>query len=103
METYYAVCAGILTLTHLIGVVILIVTLIQVRRAAESVEVLAYRAQDQVSKVEDATDKLRTFAGTLRVGWVQTLAAALGVAGSVWSRRKPAPVFEHDDREKKGG
>jgi hypothetical protein len=99
VQIYLAVCVGILTLTHVVGLVFWIATLVQLRRASESIEVLAYRAQDQVSKVGDATDKLRVFAGSLRSGWVQALAAAFGVATTVWVKRKDARGREHVERE----
>ena len=37
IQTYYAVCLGILTLTHLAGLVFIIFTLAQMRRSAEAV------------------------------------------------------------------
>jgi len=92
MEIYFAVCIGILTLTHLIGLVIVIYTFAQMRRSAEAVEVLAYQAQDQVEKINEATGAISDFAGSVRSGWMKILTVAVGASADFISRikdRKP--------------
>ena len=89
-QTFIAVCLGILTLAHVAAAVVLVIALMQVRRAAEAVEVAAYQAQDQVARVGEATSRVSSLAGTLGSGWMKAATAALGMLLAVWSaRRRP--------------
>ncbi|MFH1726769.1 MAG: hypothetical protein ABII00_19340 [Elusimicrobiota bacterium] len=83
-----AVCLGILTLTHLVALVLLLYTMIQVHRSARAVEVLAYEAHDQVERFNTATKKLSDFAGTVRSGWMRVLTLGLGAVVALWPRAK---------------
>lgn len=86
MILYFAVCVGILTLTHLIALVVLLMTLAQVRRSAEAVEVLAYQAQDQVEKISDAAARICDFAGSVRSGWIKLMTIAIGASADFLTR-----------------
>ena len=89
-QTFIAVCLGVLTVAHVAAAVVLVVALLQVKRAAEAVEVAAYQAQDQVARIGEATNRVSSLAGTLGSGWVKAGTAALGMILAVWSaRRRP--------------
>ncbi|MBI2362555.1 MAG: hypothetical protein HYV15_04150 [Elusimicrobia bacterium] len=88
MLTFIAVCLGLLTVAHIAAAVVLIVTLLQVRRAAEAAEVVAYQAQDQVGRFAEAARKVEGLAGTLGSGWVKAGTAALGVLIAFWTARR---------------
>lgn len=88
MTSYFAICIGILTVTHVIGLVFVIYTLAQMRRSAEAVEVLAYQAQDQVEKINEATTQINSFAGSVRSGWMKIATIGLGAAVEFMSRIK---------------
>ena len=88
MDTFIAVCLGLLTVAHIAGAVFLIVTLLQVRRAADAIEVAAYQAQDQVARVGEATRKVTGMADMLGSGWMKAGTAALGVIFAPWSARR---------------
>jgi len=88
IQTYYAVCLGILTLTHLAGLVFIIFTLAQMRRSAEAVEVLAYQAQDQVEKINEATSGINNFVGSVQSGWIKIMTVLLGAGVDFVSKIK---------------
>lgn len=88
MLTFIAVCLALLTVAHVAAAVIAVMTLLQVRRAAEAVEVVAYQAQDQVARIGEATRKVEGLAGTLGSGWVKAGTAILGMALAVWTARR---------------
>lgn len=88
MLTFIAVCLGLLTAAHVVGAVFLVIALLQVRRAAEAVEVVAYQAQDQVARLGELTRKVEGVAGTLGSGWMKVGTAALGMAAAVWGARR---------------
>lgn len=90
MNTFIAVCVGILTLTHLVGLCLIIYTLVQVHRSAEAVEVLAYQTQDQVEKFGSAAERMRDLAITLNSGWVRGVALGLSALFAFWSRQRRA-------------
>lgn len=94
MLTFIAVCLAILTVTHVAALVFLAVALHQVKRGAEAVEVLAYKAREQVETVGSATQRLHDFAGSLRSPWVRTLMLGLSAAFGVWSWRRARQGFE---------
>lgn len=88
MLTFIAVCLGLLTAAHIAAAVVLINTLMQVRRAAEAAEVVAYQAQDQVGRFADAARKAENLAGVLGSGWAKIGTAALGVILALWGARR---------------
>ena len=97
MTTLIAVCVVLLTLIHLAGLVLLIYTLVQLQRSAQAVEVLAYSAQEQVTRLHDTAKRVHDFAGTVRSGWARLLTVALSAAVTMWHRDKDAT----DQSEKK--
>jgi hypothetical protein len=88
MDTIIAVCLVLLTIAHVSAAVVAVVVLLQVRRAAEAVEVVAYQAQDQVSRIGEATRKVEGIAGALGSGWVKAGTAILGMALALWTARR---------------
>lgn len=88
IQTYYAICLGILTLIHLTGLVFIIFTLVQMRRSAEAVEVLAYQAQDQVEKINEATSGINNFVGSVQSGWIKIMTVLLGAGVDFVSKIK---------------
>lgn len=90
MMTFIAVCLGILTVVHLAVLCLLFVVLLNVRRASQAVETLAYRLHEKLSRVEGAAQKLGDFASWTRSGWSKFLAVALGTAAGAWVRRRGA-------------
>src|SRR5687767_6072692 len=88
MLAFIATCLGILTAVHLAALIFWIVVAVQMRRAAQAVEVLAYRTNDQVERLGEATHRVGDFAGVFRAGWLRALTVAFGVAATVWGRRR---------------
>jgi hypothetical protein len=70
METFIAVCLAVLVAELSILVVVLIVTLLQVRKAAQAVEVLTYRVDQQVA----------SFGEAVRSGWLHLFGTVLNLA-----------------------
>ena len=70
METFIAVCLAVLVAELSILVVVLIITLLQVRKAAQAVEVLTYRVDQQVA----------SFGEAVRSGWLQLFGTVLNLA-----------------------
>jgi len=67
METFIAVCLAILVVEFSVLMVVLIMTLLQIKRAAQAAEVLTYRVDHQVA----------AFGETIRSGWMQFFGAIL--------------------------
>ncbi len=88
IQTYFAICISILTLTHLAGLIFIIYTLLQMRRSAEAVEVLAYQAQDQVEKINEATSGINNFVGSVQSGWIKIMTVLLGAGVDFVTRIK---------------
>jgi len=88
MTTFTAVCIGILTLTHLCGLVLLVATLIQLRRSAQAFEVLAYQAQDEMEKMGTATRRVADFASILNSHWIKAGVLGLGTLFAIWPGRE---------------
>ncbi len=86
MITFMSVCIGILTLTHLCGLILLIATLIQLRRSAQAFEVLAYQAQDEMEKMSAATKRAADFAGLLSSNWLRAGVVGLGALFALWPK-----------------
>lgn len=79
METFSAVCLAVIAIELGALVGFGIYTLLKIRRAAEALEIVAYRVDHQVISVGE----------TLREGWAGAgLKAALGLAGYLWGARK---------------
>ena len=75
METFIAVCLGLITLELSVITVFVVLTLIRVGRAARAVEVLVYRVDGGFEAIGSA----------MRSGWVRTVGALANIAGPLWS------------------
>lgn len=79
METFSAVCLALIALELGVLVAFGIYALIKIRRAAEALEIVAYRVDHQVISVGE----------TLRESWIGGgLKAAMGLASYLWGQRK---------------
>lgn len=79
METFSAVCLALIALELGVLVAFGIYALVKIRRAAEALEVVAYRVDHQVISVGE----------TLRESWIGSgLKAAMGLAGYLWGQRQ---------------
>jgi hypothetical protein len=76
METFIAVCLAILVVELSILVAVLIVTLLQVKKAAQAVEVLTYRVDQQVA----------SFGAAVRSGWLQLFGTVLNLASRYFGK-----------------
>ena len=70
MDTFIAVCLAVLVVELTVLIVVLIATLLQMRKAALAVEVLAYRVDQQVS----------SFGEAVRSGWLRLFGTVLNLA-----------------------
>ena len=70
METLIAVCLAVIVVELSILVVVLIITLLQIKKAAQAVEVLTYRVDQQVA----------SFGEAVRSGWLHLFGTALNLA-----------------------
>lgn len=80
MSDFAAVCIGILTVTHLVGLVLLVFILLHIRRASMVVGLAGIEAYEQFKRIGGATQKMSEFAHTVRSGWMRALTLALGAA-----------------------
>jgi len=70
METLIAVCLAVIAVELSILVVVLIITLLQIKKAAQAVEVLTYRVDQQVA----------SFGEAVRSGWMHLFGTILNLA-----------------------
>lgn len=78
MQTFMAVCLGIIALELGIVIAAVSITACKVSRAAQAVEMLAYRVDEQVEGIGEAMSS----------GWFQGAKAILGVFGNFFPWRK---------------
>ena len=76
METLIAVCLAVIAVELSILVVVLIITLLQIKKAAQAVEVLTYRVDQQVA----------SFGDTVRSGWLRVFGTAISFAGRCFGK-----------------
>jgi hypothetical protein len=76
METLIAVCLSVIVVELGILVVALIITLLQIKKAARAVEVLTYRVDQQVA----------SFGEAVHSGWLNVFGAVLKLAGRCFGR-----------------
>ena len=70
METLIAVCLAVIAVELSVLVVVLIITLLQIKKAAQAVEVLTYRVDQQVA----------SFGEAVRSGWMNLFGTVLNLA-----------------------
>ncbi len=87
ITTWTGICLGVLTLTHLCGLVLLVATLIQLRRSAQAFEVLAYQAQDEMEKMGSATKNVADFVSILNSTWIKAGVLGIGALFALWPGR----------------
>ncbi len=78
METFIAVCLGILVVETTVVLIVFVSTLLSVRQAVRAVEVLTYRVDDEVDH----------FGTLMRSGWLRALQGMASVAAGFWSGRR---------------
>ncbi|MFA6004200.1 MAG: hypothetical protein WC881_09035 [Elusimicrobiota bacterium] len=71
METFIAVCLAVLVVEITVLVIALVMTLLQIKRAAQAVEVLTYRIDHQIE----------AFGATVSSGWFSLAQGALRLFG----------------------
>jgi hypothetical protein len=76
METLIAVCLAVLVVELTVLIAVLVVTLLQVRKSAQAVEVLTYRLDQQVA----------AFGEAVRSGWMQLFGTALNLASRYFGK-----------------
>ena len=76
METLIAVCLAVIVVELSILVVVLIITLLQIKKAAQAVEVLTYRVDQQVA----------SFGEAVRSGWLHLFGTVLNLAGRYFGK-----------------
>lgn len=69
------------------GMIALILAAVQVRRAAQAVEVKVYEVGDHLDRLHDVTAAAGSFAGMLRSPWLKGLGLALGAATTYYTVR----------------
>lgn len=78
MQTFIAVCLGLIVLELGILVAALAYAALKVQKTAQAVEVLTYRVEEQVS----------TFGNGLQSGWMKALQVGASLAGGIWKGRR---------------
>jgi hypothetical protein len=76
MQIFIAACLAVLVAETSILVAVLIVALLQIRKTAQAVEVLTYRADQQVASFGDA----------VRSGWMHLFGTALNLASRCFGK-----------------
>lgn len=87
---FLKVCLALMTLGVWIGLAFLIFTLLQLRHAAQAVEVVIYQLDDNLAQIREASHKLGDFASAVRSKWMRLLEAGIGAAAALWPERKQA-------------
>ena len=107
MSTFMMFCIGMIALGIWIGIGFLAAVLVQVWRAARAVEVLAYKMDDGMNKVYNATQKFSSFADTVRSGWMRAIELAVAAvattlrsnnSNSSKSSEEPAHAEEREEK-----
>jgi preprotein translocase subunit SecG len=76
METFIAVCLAVLVMELTVLIAVMIVTLLQVKKSAQAVEVLTYRVDQQVA----------SFGEVVASGWMRILGTALNLASRYFGK-----------------
>lgn len=102
MDTLIAYSVAVLAATHLLTMIFFVVVLLQIRKSAQAVEVLAYRTQEQVEKLNATTEKVREFAASVQSGWLKVLTVGIGALVAVWPKitRKNSSCSESPEKSK---
>jgi O-glycosyl hydrolase len=69
MDTFIAVCLGLIVVELAVMIAVFAVAMLRVRDAASAVEIAAYRVDQEV----------QTFGESMRSGWVSALKSALSM------------------------
>ena len=77
MLTFIAVCLAVIVVELSILVVVLIITLLQIRKAAQAAEVLTYRVDQQIA----------SFGEAVRSGWLHLFGSVFNLAGRLLGKR----------------
>ena len=83
MQIYYAVLAFLCTASLVAGMGVLAAAMLQIRRTARQVEVLAEHVDERVESLKEAGEIMRHFSSTVRSGWVRGAEIALGVVSAL--------------------
>ncbi len=94
MSTYYAVCAGLCTLSLVTGMSVLIATLLTLRRTAMRVDRLVDQVEDQVEALRDVGRMVRHFSSSVRSGWMKGAEFAVGLVSALKGRDGEEPRHE---------
>ncbi|MEE8424234.1 MAG: hypothetical protein V3S11_00315 [Elusimicrobiota bacterium] len=102
MDTLIAYSVAVLATTHLLAMIFFVVVLLQIRKSAQAVEVLAYRTQEQIEKLNATTEKVRDFATSVQSGWLKILTVGVGALVAVWPKisRKNSCCSETTEKSK---
>lgn len=89
-NTFIAVCVGILTVLHIVLTAVVVVVLLQVRKAAVAVENLAVAAKGPVATLGSVADKIHDVV-SLMTGWYRAVWMGIMKAVELWARPKDVP------------
>ena len=96
MEAYYAICAGLATLSLVFLSIVNILTLVQVKNTAERVEVLAAHVDERVEQLRGLGEVVHHLTKTVRSGWMRGAELAFGLFSAFRSSRSEAPRAEEE-------
>ncbi len=87
MTTLASVCLVLITLALWIGLIILIVAGLQLRRTAQAVEARVYEIGDHLHGLRRAASAASQLSSLMRSRWIRGLGLALGAATTFYSTR----------------
>jgi hypothetical protein len=89
MEAYYAVCAGVATLSLLVGMVYLSVAAFELRKTALSIRRLSDHVDERVEAFKSIGDVVLHFSQSVQSSWLRGAEIAFGVVSAL--RKSFAP------------
>src|SRR5579864_4118801 len=90
MAIYYAICAGVSTLSLLIGMILLSAASLELRRTAASVRTLADHADERIQSFKTVGDIVAHFSTSVQSGWMRGAEIAFGLVSAMRQTFAPA-------------
>jgi hypothetical protein len=103
METYYAVCAGLATLSLLIGMIFLSMSAYELAKTAKSVRRLADHVDERVEAFRSIGDIIYHFSQSVQSGWMRGAEVAFGLVSALKQTFSPGDGGTEPEMEREGG
>jgi hypothetical protein len=96
MTTYYAICAGISTMSLLCGMIFLSAAAFEMGKTAKSVRRLSENLDERVEQFRTIGDVVSHFSRNIQSGWMRGAEIAIGLISSMAQTFRPANGGERE-------